>query len=215
MDGRMSSPYISPEPEQANIKLSRPQRKCIITGVIANKVDLIRFVASPDGDLVADIDNKLGGRGVWVSAVRETLDKAILGNRFSRHLKQSVRISDNFLDDLDRRLAGQLIARLSMMRKAGVLVTGGGKLRSQSLLTGLLIGDDASPRETRKLINSCRPDWIEKGVPSAWLGQISGSTSVAYAGVFQSASSVERRLETLFRTELRRWRGVAKADDRR
>ena len=96
MDGRMSSPDISPELEQANIKLSRPQRKCMITGVIANKVDLIRFVASPDGDLVADIDNKLGGRGVWVSAVRETLDKAISGNRFSRHLKQPVRISDNF-----------------------------------------------------------------------------------------------------------------------
>ncbi len=211
----MSSPYTSPELEQPNIKLSRPQRKCIITGRIADKNVLIRFVASPDGELVADTGNKLGGRGVWVSAERKTIDQAISGNQFSRHLKRTVRISDNFLDNLDRRLGNQLIARLSMMRKVGVLVTGGGKLRSQALLSGLLIGDDASPRETQKLISSCRPDWIEKGVPSVWLGQVSGSTSVAYAGVLRPALSAERRLEKLLRTELRRWRGVAKLDDKR
>ena len=215
MDGHMSSLSTSPELEQANTELYGPQRKCIITGEIADKCDLIRFVASPEGELIADTDNKLGGRGVWVSAVREIVDQAISGNRFSRHLKQTVQVSDNFLENLDRRLADQLIARLSMMRKARVLVTGGGKLRSQVLLSGLLISDDASPRETQKLISSCQPDWIEKGVPSSWLGQVSGSTSVAYAGVFQSASSAERRLETLLRTELRRWRGVAKANDRR
>ena len=211
----MLSPYTSPESEQANIKLSRPQRKCIITGELADKAVLIRFVASPDGELVADTGNKLGGRGVWVSAVRETIDQAISGNQFSRHLKQPVQISDNFLDNLDHRLADQLIARLTMMRKVGVLVAGGGKLRGQAHLSGLLIGDDASPSETQKLIRSCRPDWMEKGVPSVWLGQVSGSTSVAYAGVFRSTSSAEWRLETLFRTELQRWRGVAKANDNR
>ena len=209
----MSSPYTSPELEQANIKLSRPLRKCIITGEIADKAVLIRFVASPDGELVADTGNKLGGRGVWVSAVRETIGQAISGNQFSRHLKQTVRISDNFLDNLNRRLADQLIARLSMMRKVGLLVAGSGKLRSQALLSGLLIGDDASPREAQKLISSCRPDWIEKGIPSAWLGQISGRTSVAYAGVLRSASLAEGQLETLLRIELRRWRGIAKADN--
>ena len=196
----MSSPYTSSELEQHNTKLFRPQRKCIITGEIADKAGLSRFVASPDGELVAETGNKLGGRGVWVSADRKTIDQAISGNQFSRHLKRTVRISDNFLDNLDRRLADQLIARLSMMRKVGALVVGGGKLRSQALLSGLLIGDDASLRETQKLISSCRPDWIEKGVPSVWLGQVSGSTSVAYAGVLRLASSAERRLETLFRT---------------
>ena len=71
----MSSSYISPELEQANIKPPRPQRKSVITGEIADKAALIRFVASPDGELVADTGNKLGGRGVWVSAVRETINR--------------------------------------------------------------------------------------------------------------------------------------------
>ena len=73
MDGHMSTSYTIPELGQADIKLSGPQRKCVITGKIADKADLIRFVASPDGELVADTDNKLGGRGVWVSSVRETI----------------------------------------------------------------------------------------------------------------------------------------------
>ena len=210
----MSSSYTSPEFEHADSTQSAPQRKCIITGQIVEKAELIRFVVSPDGELVADTGNKLGGRGVWVSAVRETLEHALSGNRFSRHLQQAVYVKDDFLENLDRRLAEQLIARLSMMRKAGVLVTGGGKLRSQALLSGLLIADDASPRETQQLISHCQPDWIEKGIPSVWLGQISGSTSVAYGGGFGSALPAEERLVILFRTELRRWRGVTNAENR-
>jgi predicted RNA-binding protein YlxR (DUF448 family) len=207
----MSSTHTPPEIGQADTTVSGPRRKCIITGQIANKVDLIRFVASPDGELVADTRNKLGGRGVWVSAARVILEQALSGTKLSGHLNQAVRISDHFLENLDRRLAEQLIARLSMMRKAGVLVTGGGKLRSQAMLKGLLVADDASPRETQQLISHCQPDWIEKDIPSVWLGQISGSTSVAYAGVLGLTSPSKRQLETLFRTELGRWRGVANA----
>jgi len=209
----MSSPNIFSEFEQADITQSGPRRKCIITGKVADKADLIRFVVSPDGVLVADTGNKLGGRGVWVSAVRATLEKALSENRFSRHLKQTLRINDNFLENLNHRLAEQVIARLSMMRKAGVLVTGGGKLRSQAMVTGLLIADDASARESQQLVSQCQPDWIERGIPSVWLGQISGSTSLAYAGVLGSASLAEQRLAILFRSELRRWRGVVNAEN--
>ena len=44
---------------------SVPQRKCVVTGQTADKAALIRFVASPDGQLVADLNEKLGGRGAW------------------------------------------------------------------------------------------------------------------------------------------------------
>lgn len=213
MNEQMLSSNTTSEIEQADITRSEPQRKCIITGQVADKTELIRFVASPDGELVADIGHKLGGRGVWVSAMRSTLEQALSGNRFSRHLKQTVLINDNFLENLVRHLAKQVIARLSMMRKAGVLVTGGGKLRGQELLSGLLIADDASLRETKRLVSLCQPDWIEKGIPSVWLGQISGSTSVAYAGVLGSSTTADRRLAKMFRAELQRWKAVANAEN--
>ena len=210
----MSLSGIFLEFAQADRPPSGSQRTCIVTGQTADKAELIRFVASPDGELVADTSNKLGGRGLWVTAARGILEQALSGNHFSRHLKKTVRISDNFLNSLNQRLADQLIARLSMMRKAGVLITGGGKLRRQASLTGLLVADDASPREAQQLIRCCQPGWIEKGIPSVWLGQISGSTSIAYAGVLASASLTDRRLEALFITELRRWRSVSKAENK-
>ena len=213
MDEHMLSSNSTSEIERAGIIRIGPQRKCIITGQVADKAELIRFVASPDGELVADIGHKLGGRGVWVSAVRATLEKALSSNRLSRHLKQTVIINDDFLENLVQHLAKQVIARLSMMRKAGVLVTGGGKLRSQNLLSGLLIADDASLRETKRLVSLCKPDWIEKGIPSVWLGQISGSTSVAYAGVLGSTAAADRRLATMFRAELQRWRAAANTEN--
>ena len=193
---------------------SAPQRKCAVTGQVTEKSGLIRFVVSPDGQLVADLNERLGGRGVWVSANRQCLEKAVSANKFARHLKQAVRIGDDFIGQLEQRFAEHLISRLSLMRKAGLLVTGGGKLRSgQTEFAGLLIGDDASPREARQLIGVCQPDWVETNVPAVWLGRISGSFSVAYAGVTKSAAPSQQRMETLLRADLMRWRGVANAEN--
>ena len=194
--------------------ISASQRKCVGSGQVTDKSGLIRFVASPDGLLVADLNEKLGGRGVWACANRHCLVKAVAEKKFARHLKQAVSVSDDFLDQLEKRLAEHLISRLSMMRKAGLLVTGGGKLRSgQAEIAGLLIGDDASPREARQLTGVCQPDWVEADIPSVWLGRISGSLSVAYAGVMKSTAPSHLRMEQLLRVDLMRWRGVANAEN--
>ncbi len=210
----MVTPHSPSEQDYDQADTSAPQRKCVVTGQTADKAVLIRFVASPDGQLVADLNEKLGGRGAWVRADRDCLSQALSGNKFSRHLKQKLAINDGFLDHLERRLGEQLIARLSMMRKAGSLVTGGGKLRSgSSLLACLLVADDASPREARQLISLCQPDWVETGIPAEWLGQVAGSTSVAYAGVIHSGTAAQQRLESLLKADLMRWRGVANAEN--
>ena len=52
-------------------------RKCIVTGATALKKDLIRFVLSPQLQLIADIDQNLPGRGFWVKADRKTISEAI------------------------------------------------------------------------------------------------------------------------------------------
>ena len=210
----MVIPYSPSELDHDPANTAEPQRKCVVTGQTADKANLIRFVASPDGHLVADLNEKLGGRGAWVRADRDCLSKALSGNKFDRHLKQKLLVKDGFLDHLERRLGEQLIARLSMMRKAGSLVTGGGKLRSSpSLLAGLLIADDASPREARQLVSLCQPNWVETNIPAEWLGQVAGSTSVAYAGVIHARPAAQQRLELLLKADLTRWRGVANAEN--
>lgn len=59
----MVTPHSPSEQDYDQADTSAPQRKCVVTGQTADKAVLIRFVASPDGQLVADLNEKLGGRG--------------------------------------------------------------------------------------------------------------------------------------------------------
>ena len=50
---------------------------CIVTRVVKDEAELIRFVRSPDGTAVPDLARKLPGRGVWVSLDRAVLAEAV------------------------------------------------------------------------------------------------------------------------------------------
>ncbi len=52
------------------------ERRCIVTGEVTPKEGLIRFVVGPDNQVVPDVLEKLPGRGMWVTATRDALDKA-------------------------------------------------------------------------------------------------------------------------------------------
>lgn len=67
-----------------------PERRCIVTGEVQPKAGLIRFVAGPDGEVVPDLAEKLPGRGFWVVADRQALDKAAAKGLFSRGAKARV-----------------------------------------------------------------------------------------------------------------------------
>ena len=54
-----------------------PERRCIATGEVRPKAELIRFVAAPDGQIVPDVLEKLPGRGIWITADRAALELAV------------------------------------------------------------------------------------------------------------------------------------------
>ena len=54
-----------------------PLRRCIVTRRELPPDDLIRFVADPSGTIVPDINRKLPGRGVWVTAERASIEAAV------------------------------------------------------------------------------------------------------------------------------------------
>lgn len=85
---------------------------------------LIRFVASPDGVVTADVDEKLPGRGVWVAARRETVDKARASNAFRRGLKRDAAAPDDLSDRVARALTARISEGFSHARRAGVFVNG-------------------------------------------------------------------------------------------
>src|ERR1700759_2541094 len=67
--------------------------------------ELIRFVVSPQGEVVPDIKRKLPGRGMWVSASRQTVAEAVRRHQFSRGFQPGARLSDSLAADTETLLA--------------------------------------------------------------------------------------------------------------
>ncbi len=111
-------------------ELVEVERKCIVLGQVRPTRHLIRFVISPDGEVVPDILGKLPGRGIWVSSRKADLEKAVGKGLFNRAAKQQVRCAP----DMPRKVEELLVARLqnliSLSRKSGKAVAGFEKVKS-------------------------------------------------------------------------------------
>ncbi len=94
------------------------ERRCIVTGETAPKAGLIRFVIGPDNMVYPDVLEKLPGRGMWVTASRDALDKAGKG-QFSKSAKQAVNVPDGLTDEVERQLARRVVDLIALARKAG------------------------------------------------------------------------------------------------
>lgn len=112
----------------SRIRAADAERMCIVTRESGSKDALIRFVAGPDGRVVADIKGKLPGRGCWVKAERPILEKAIAKKLFARSLKTDAKATPDLADEVDRLLVTQLSGMMNLARKAGQFITGSAKV---------------------------------------------------------------------------------------
>ena len=105
-------------------------RRCIATGQTVGKARLVRFVLAPDGEVVPDLAERLPGRGVWVSARREAVERARARGGFSRGFRRPVRIDSGLADSIERQLARRVVDLLALARRAGEAVAGFEKCRA-------------------------------------------------------------------------------------
>ena len=131
-----------------------PERRCIVTGESQPKAGLVRFVVSPDGQVVPDVLGRLPGRGIYVEAVAASIDKAAKKNLFTRAAKQPVTVPDGLVTLIEGQLTRRVTDLLSMARKAGDAVTGYEKVKDM-LAKGqarvLIQASDGSERGKTKL----------------------------------------------------------------
>jgi predicted RNA-binding protein YlxR (DUF448 family) len=99
-------------------------RKCIVTGEVREEAQLIRFVVSPDGQVTPDVAAKLPGRGIWVTAERAVLERAIAKNYFSKAAKANVRAAADLPDLVEKQIVQRMLGDLGMAKRSGALVTG-------------------------------------------------------------------------------------------
>ncbi len=106
-----------------------PGRKCLVTGESQPKAGLIRFVVSPEGQVVADITGKLPGRGFYVTADRDILETAVKTRVFARGAKQQVTVPDGLVESIEEGLVRRVQNLISLARKAGLAVAGYEKVK--------------------------------------------------------------------------------------
>lgn len=134
-------------------------RMCVVTRQVRPADDLIRFVAAPTGEVVADLKRKLPGRGVWISASRAAVTEAIRRKLFGRGFRREVRVSPTFADDLDRLLVTSAVEALAMAGKAGQAVTGFEKVKdalAARQAVALIHASDGAADGIRKLDAAAR-----------------------------------------------------------
>lgn len=139
---------------------SGPNRRCIVTGAVMPAEGMIRFVVAPDGVLVPDIEGRLPGRGLWLSARRDMVNTATAKSLFAKAARRKVAVPPEFADRIEGLLLRRCLDLIGLARRAGQVVVGFEKVRS-ALKSGqgavLLAAADGS-RDGRDKIRALAPN---------------------------------------------------------
>ena len=112
-----------------------PERRCVVTGETLPREAMVRFVVRPPeaggiGELVPDLEGRLPGRGLWITARRDIVDRAVAKNAFARAAHASVAVSSDLADRLESLLVRRCIDHLGLARRAGQAVAGFEQVRA-------------------------------------------------------------------------------------
>ncbi|MFC4320142.1 RNase P modulator RnpM [Litchfieldia salsa] len=75
-----------------------PLRKCIASGDMRPKKELVRIVRSKEGEVSIDLTGKKSGRGAYISLDKDLILLAKKKNILANHLK--VKIDDSLYEEL-------------------------------------------------------------------------------------------------------------------
>ncbi len=139
-----------------DVPMADSERRCLGTGEVRPRAGMLRFVVAPDPalGLVPDLAGDLPGRGLWVSADRSALERALARNAFARAARGPLRIAPDLAARVEAGLVRRLVDWLGLARRAGAAVAGFEKTRA-ALARGRLVlivaANDASPAESARL----------------------------------------------------------------
>ncbi|WP_142826549.1 RNase P modulator RnpM [Planococcus soli] len=77
-----------------------PLRKCVATGEMHPKKEMIRVVRSKEGEVSVDLTGKKSGRGAYVSKSEDAIAAARKKKVLDKHLE--VKVPDEIYDELIR-----------------------------------------------------------------------------------------------------------------
>ncbi|OAF08198.1 DNA-binding protein [Bradyrhizobium centrolobii] len=145
---------------------SATMRMCVVSREVRPIDELIRFVVSPQGQIVPDLKRKLPGRGMWITASRKAVAEAVRRHQFSKAFKRELRIPPTLPSDTETLLVRSVTEALAIAAKAGQVVAGFGKVESalREGTVGVLIhASDGAADGIRKLDTLARQNDGNRG----------------------------------------------------
>jgi hypothetical protein len=168
------------------------ERRCIVTREILPERRLVRFVVGPESEIVPDLAAKLPGRGIWVSADRALLERAVGKNLFSKAAKATVGVPADLAGHVEALLVARMQDHLGLARRSGMLILGfdtvARALESRRKPVVLVEARDGAEDGRRKLIAAARAPGAPIGLidllTADELSMALGRANVIHAALF-------------------------------
>lgn len=105
----------------------KPQRSCLGCRQARDRDALIRYVLSPQGELVVDIEAKLPGRGAYTCVSQACLQSALKQQQFNRAFKREVAAvaPDEMTGQVGGIMQRRILGYIGLANKAGQVISGG------------------------------------------------------------------------------------------
>jgi predicted RNA-binding protein YlxR (DUF448 family) len=105
----------------------KPQRSCLACRQTREKNLLLRFVLSPNGEVVPDIESRLPGRGAYTCVSDHCLRAALKQRQFGRAFKREVitLAPDEMSEQISGIMHGRILGYLGLANRAGKVISGG------------------------------------------------------------------------------------------
>jgi uncharacterized protein len=135
------------------------ERFCVATRAVRPIEHMIRFVIAQNGEAVADLKQNLPGRGVWVTATRNALERALKANAFASGFRRDVGLARDLVPRTERLLENAAIDALAVARKAGLVAMGFAQVETavkRDAVIALLHAAEAAPDGVKKLDSALR-----------------------------------------------------------
>jgi predicted RNA-binding protein YlxR (DUF448 family) len=179
--------------EQSRIGGSRSrERRCIVTREVLPDSQLVRFVVGPENEIVPDLAAKLPGRGMWVSADRSCLERAVAKNLFAKAAKDNVHVPSDLPSKVESLLVKRMQDHLGLARRSGALVFGFDNVvralqsrRKPGILVEACDGAEDGRRKVRAVARAqaLEPQMID-GLKAQELSMALGRENVIHAALF-------------------------------
>jgi uncharacterized protein len=161
-------------------------RRCLVTRDCRPPGQLLRFVLDPESRVQPDVDARLPGRGMWLSADRNVLNKAVAGNLFARAARTPARAAPDLVEQVERLLARRALATLGLARRAGQVALGFDQVRPwlRSGAAAVLVAARDGAADGRRKLRRLAPELpLVVAFSSAELGAALGRESVVHVAV--------------------------------